>query len=98
MLDFYKFDIAQYERETKLLTIEQRGIYIELCNYYFSTYAFPIPFDLSPLCKIIYPSIKPYRASPKIQEVLDTTFIKTMEGYIHPRLQKIAKNIENNLK
>lgn len=98
MIQFYKFDIATYERETKFLTMEERGIHIQLCHYYLSTYEAPIPIDISILCKQICPTVKPSRAKPKILAVLDKTFILTAHGYTNKRLQNISKNIKNYTK
>lgn len=94
MIHFYRFDIAQYERETKHLTFDECGIYVAICNYYLSNDASPLPIDLSLICKRICPTIKPSRSIPKIQHVLDETFLLTSDGYINKRLQNISKKIE----
>jgi uncharacterized protein YdaU (DUF1376 family) len=95
MIHFYILDLAHYERDTKYLTDEQRGIHIKLCHHYLSKYCIPIPLDIHPICKIICPTIKPFRSKPKIQSVLDETFTKTEEGYVNERYRKILKKSIN---
>lgn len=91
MLHFYILDIAHWDHDTKYLTFEQIGLYITIGHYYLSTRCYPLPLDISQLPKIIAPSIKPSRAKPKIQEVLDKTFVKTEEGYINQRFINALK-------
>jgi uncharacterized protein YdaU (DUF1376 family) len=98
MIHFYAFDIAHWDHDTKNLTFEQKGIYIDLCHYYLSNLCDPLPIDLTPIAKKIAPSIGLYRSKPKIQCVLDEMFIKTNDGYINTRLQSVLKKVKNNTK
>jgi uncharacterized protein YdaU (DUF1376 family) len=95
MIHFYVTDIAHWDHDTKYLTFEQKGIYIELCHYYLSSMCSPIPTDLSRVAKSIAPSIVPCRSKLKIQEVLDKTFVITEDGYISQRLLSVLKKSKN---
>jgi uncharacterized protein YdaU (DUF1376 family) len=93
---FYQFDIAHYIKDTQYLTLEQRGIYLELCHFYLQRG--PIPLDLTDICKTIFPTIRPCRAIPKIMPVLDLTFEKSQEGYISTRYRSVSNKTKNNTK
>jgi uncharacterized protein YdaU (DUF1376 family) len=88
MIHYYVLDIAHYKIDTQYLTVDQRGLYIELCHYYLTKG--PVPFDLSEICKVILPSIRPCRSIPQITAVLEKTFEKSKTGYINRRYQSVS--------
>lgn len=61
---FYKRDIEKWRRKTSYMSLEQRGIYSELIDWYYCTGGY-LPADLDELCRMVGATKRSERESVK---------------------------------
>lgn len=96
-MHYYQFNIGDYSKDAKHLTLEEDAIYRRLIDLYYLSEQ-PIPLDL----KIVSRKILARGKEDLIEIVLDEFFKKTEKGFEHSRIKKeiiiYKKNKKNKQK
>jgi len=88
---WYRWYPGDFARDTRMLSLEEKGAYRELIDYYFSTRG-AIPSDPHMIKRILGVSLQKTR---RITAVLEQFFVKENKSYYH---KKIEFELSNSLK
>lgn len=96
-MHYYKFNIADWAKDTSYLSLEEEAIYFRLINYYYDNEK-PIPLET----QSVFRRLRLGGHSKKADFVLQEFFTKTDEGWLHSRCEKLIdeyqKRAERNRK
>lgn len=83
-MHYYKFNIADWNLGTAHLSLVEEAIYFRLINFYYDTEQ-PIPLET----QSVFRRLRMGSESVVAQQIIDEFFVKTDNGYIHDRCDKI---------
>lgn len=94
-MDWYKFYMGDYNRDTADLDNESHGIYRRLIDHYYATEK-PLPLDHESLYRIV--SAIRSEEQVKVDAIIVRFFCKKRAGYCKERIQEEIKNYHKRLK
>ncbi|WVH05535.1 hypothetical protein KKJFFJLC_00042 [Vibrio phage vB_VpaS_PGB] len=83
-MHYYKFNIADWAKDTSHLTLEEEAIYFRLINYYYDNEK-PIPLET----QSVFRRLRLVPHSETASFVLKEFFQETDDGWIHSRCEKL---------
>lgn len=92
-MNFYKFWIGDFQRDTSHLSLAERGAYLALLNHFYATER-ALPNDLKALSRIVGVSTKADRAA--LERVLAEFFELTDEGFFNSRSRRELDSLNAN--
>jgi len=92
-MHYYQFNIGDYSKDAKHLSLEEDAIYRRLIDLYYLDEQ-PIPLEIKTISRKILARNK----ENLIIDVLEEFFIKTEKGFEHSRIKKEIKKYKNNQK
>lgn len=87
-MHWYKFNIADYKKDTDHLTMLEHGAYLKLINRYYLTEE-PLPLDEAQLFRLI--GARDDNEETAIRNVLHDFFTKSEMGFIHKRCDVVIE-------
>jgi uncharacterized protein YdaU (DUF1376 family) len=90
-MHWYKFNIADYKKDTDHLTMLENGAYLKLINRYYLTEE-PLPLDETQLFRLI--GVRNDDEATAIRNVLQDFFTKSEDGFIHKRCDIVIEEYQ----
>lgn len=85
-MHYYKFNIAEWAKETGHLSLKEESVLLRLINYCLDTESF-IPLKT----QMVLRKLRLVDESETVQSILDEFFKKTRNGYVHEQSQKVIE-------
>ena len=90
-MHWYKFNIADYKKDTDHLSMLENGAYLKLINRYYLTEE-PLPLDETQLFRLI--GVRSDDEATAIRNVLQDFFTKSENGFIHKRCDIVIEEYQ----
>lgn len=94
MMHYYKFNIADYRKDTAHLTIIEHGIYRQLIDWYYLDEK-PIPSETQVVSRRLRLGLE--SEIQALQNVLSDFFQTTKNGYVHKRIEVDIKDYQEQV-
>lgn len=88
-MHYYKFNIADWAKDTSHLTLKEEAVYFRLINYYYD-HEKPIPLKTQSVLR----KLRMGDESETVEIILDEFFTKTKDGWIHSRCDKLIQEYQ----
>lgn len=88
-MHYYKFNIADWAKDTSHLSLKEEAIYFRLINFYYD-HEQPIPIKTQSVLR----KLRMADESDAVEIILDEFFIKTKDGWTHSRCDKLVQEYQ----
>ena len=92
-MHYYKFNISDWALHTAHLTLVEEAIYFRLINHYYDCESI-IPLETQP----VFRRLRLGSDSDIAEQILNEFFVKTNEGFLHNRCDKVLKEYRKTAK